>query len=938
MDINDLKFNKLKSSFNVQNDELKLYGHEDELLIDHLEKTKLIFNKIVDDNLIKQFYEYFYNDNALNVSYEQFLSIIEKMIEFHDIGKISFNFQINRLNKYNSKIKKEQTDILNKYDLYKHVNDIEADHSLTSSILFTSYLFKNYDLEDNLLLILLAYIIYGHHTKIKDVSIEEDFSYDLNRELEKTFDLFSKFTCSNFYPYADYQDIQDSFVEEYLNSDEINSLNNKLSFFYSYIYSALISADVIASSYYNKSTEKINIDSWNNRIDKKHKTKMYDFFHKIDINTNLKELGSLDELNFSEDIKDINVLRKNMLLESSFVLNNSLEKFPSNKIFFLNMPTGGGKTNTSMKLALEILKNTKVDRIIYAMPFINIIEQNYDIIRDNFGLSDETGEIRKIYSGSESIFPDTSEEYKSETIIKDDFFDYPVICTTFVSLFNSLIKNKKKHKYSFSHLANSVIILDEIQSLPLKNWSSLYYLINELSENLNVYFIIMSATLPDFGSLKLDMSSGLKYDSVQLIENHEKYFNHPLFKRTNINSKVKELDTDNLSEFTSYFSKIINNNFKIGFNKGLIVLNTIKTSKFVFKYINSLGNKYGFNVELLNSTIIPSERMKIINRINDKKNKGKYILVSTQSIEAGVDVSFDFVVRDFSVLDSIEQVRGRCNRSRELNKQFQDENKKGNVYITNIKRKGHFECNYIYKEEERKNRLNESMKILDNNINYEYVDILKYYDNISKNINNMHENKEENFVFKDLDNIISWKILQYSEILNKYYGIHIIDKRISDSFSFFVSTNINISVKDSIFVLDDFEKLYNKRPNDFIFSYNEIKYLNDCEKKYNLKLIENNAVIGHNLINLYEILYKNSDNFINKKIIQKEFSSILYKFIFQVSNNDIEDIISSEKLKNIGYFHIIPEDKIGEGNEKIYSLKTGFNFSFEVEEHDWEIQ
>jgi len=85
------------------------------------------------------------------------------------------------------------------------------------------------------------------------------------------------------------------------------------------------------------------------------------------------------------------------------------------------MPTGGGKTNTSMKLALDILKNTDINRVIYAMPFINIIEQNYDVVKDNFGLNEDKNEIRKIYSASESIFPYVSDEDKSDIIMKDNF-------------------------------------------------------------------------------------------------------------------------------------------------------------------------------------------------------------------------------------------------------------------------------------------------------------------------------------------------------------------------------------------------------------------------------------------------------------------------------------------------------------------------------------
>ncbi|HIH95975.1 MAG TPA: hypothetical protein HA348_00545 [Thermoplasmata archaeon] len=92
------------------------------------------------------------------------------------------------------------------------------------------------------------------------------------------------------------------------------------------------------------------------------------------------------------------------------------------------------------------------------------------------------------------------------------------------------------------------------------------------------------------------------------------------------------------------------------------------------------------------------------------KTDKKYILVSTQSVEAGVDVSFDFVVRDFATLDSIEQVRGRCNRNRELNEK--DENRKGNAYIINIKRSKKEDYGYIYNKEEKDTKIKETQSTL----------------------------------------------------------------------------------------------------------------------------------------------------------------------------------------------------------------------------------
>ena len=427
-----------------------------------------------------------------------------------------------------------------------------------------------------------------------------------------------------------------------------------------YIYSLLIVSDVFASDKFDSSVGEVKKIAFNNRIDSFLYDKMNHSFYNISYNMGLNYEKYVDNLN---DIADINLLRKQMLLESS---KNLLDQLSNNRVFFLHMPTGGGKTNTSMKLALDIIGNTDANRIIYAMPFINIIEQNFDVISKSFGLSEDEGEIRKIYSGSETIFDEKDDDFKHHILLNDDFFNYPVICTTFVSLFNSIIKNNKKLKFKLSSLANSVIILDEIQSLPLKNWNSLYYIINELAENYNIYFIIMSATLPNFDKLKLDSNTDFSYSNISLIDNPTKYFNHYLFDRTEIKGDMKsfEFNEDSYEEFMEYLWTIIQKNFNQGYNKGLMVFNTIKSSRLVFDKLSEFIEEKqcaddsldlsGLEINLLNSSLMPSTKREIISRINNLDDDKKYILISTQSVEAGVDVSFDFVVRDFAIIDSIE--------------------------------------------------------------------------------------------------------------------------------------------------------------------------------------------------------------------------------------------------------------------------------------------
>ena len=928
MDFFDLKYNPQSSIFNIGNDELLIWGHPYESLNDHINKTKLIFNQFVDINILKSFYEHFREQNYITIDYETFKELLDKMVEFHDSAKISFNFQLNRL-------KNEDTlKILQKYDLYESIDLIEINHSYVSSLLYSLYLIDTLDFENNIIMLLCSYVIYGHHTSVKDILKENEFVWDETELSTHTLYLFSKYYFNKLSDTDDLSPYQDAQRNLYQFLDKFQ--DPVISFFYSYLYSLLVTADVIASSMANENIKSVKNSSkkWNNRINDSIERSMEHEFYKLSYNKQSKKI-SLEDLLSKEEIKtinEINELRTEMLKESSYNLIKSLKSDPDNKIFYLNMPTGGGKTNTSMKLALDILRNTNINRVIYAMPFINIIEQNYDVIKDNFGLSEDKNEIRKIYSASESIFPYKSDEDKSDIIMKDSFFDYPVIFTTFVSLFNPLIKNKKRYKYSLSSLANSVVILDEIQSLPLRNWTSLYYLINELSKNYNIYFIIMSATLPKFDELKINKDVTFDYNNVHLIDDPIKYFSHPIFNRTEIKGEITELESDEPHEFLTYFENILDENFRKKYNNGLIVLNTIKISKLVYNLLKDLKEEYGFDIDLLNSTVIPSEKRKIIHKISNVADEDRYILVSTQSIEAGVDVSFDFVVRDFATLDSIEQVQGRCNRSRELNKKFNDEKIKGNVYIIKIKRNSQFDHSYIYDKEEMDTKIKETGNILDQFLNYGYEHVLEYYNAVSKNLNKIHDSKEDNFVIMDRNNLELWNTLKYSQLRDKH-GIHIIQNK-DKQCSFYVSNTIDILIESEwlknktieSMSLNDLEKAYEKHEDDFIFTFNELKYL---KSKHGISIIKNNGINGTELINYYKkTIEEVKKNFGAKKLLQKEFSSILYKFIFQVSGNDLDDLVVTQDLDKVGYFYVIPEEKIGEENECIYSMKTGFNFDF----------
>ena len=937
MDIYDLRYNVDSSSFLTDYGNFKIYAHENELLHDHILKTLHIFSCLIDEDVVLNFYNDFLKKGYINISYNEFKEIIHNFVCFHDIGKLSFNFQINRLNKNNFSIKEEQKNILNKNHLNNYIDMLEWKHSFSGALIFISK-YKDLFNENKLFILVLAYSIYSHHTYLKDLLFEEGFIYNHFRGNEKDKEYNTLYCLLLFLNIASYNQIYDgefsTSIFQKMQNDGVNikdSQDSVFSFFYNYIYSLLISADVLASKEYEKSFDDVEKVDFDNRIDSNLKDKMVKSFYNVKYNQDL------DSVQYEYDVKyidDINLLRRNMLLEASNNLKNHLDSH----VFFLNIPTGGGKTNTSMKLALDLIDDSSVNRIIYAMPFINIIEQNYNVIKDNFSLSEDCGEIRKIYSATETIFDEKDDEFKSKIILKDSFFNYPVICTTFSTFFDGIINNKKRYKYKISALANSVVILDEIQSLPLVNWNSLYFLITEMAEKYNIYFIIMSATLPQFDKLKLDYNNNLNHISANsLIVRPEHYFNHFIFDRTEIKGKIMDLSIDDELVIKDYLlNKIIKPNFEEGYTKGLIVLNTINSSKFIYDLLCDCSD--GFEVDLLNSSLLSNVKQEIIYKINNMGiDNSRYILVSTQSIEAGVDVSFDFVIRDFSILDSIEQIRGRCNRSRELNKD--GSNRKGRVYLINLKNNRKYLHEYIYDTPEINSRILETKKVLKKNLDYNYKDILEYYDNVSKNINNLEDKKEDNFLFNDRDNIKNWNNLEYSKLQDKNDGIHIINNQLNQ-YSVFVPIKMKIFFGlNNIFNFEEYNMLdlkefHENNKDNFIFSFNELKFLKDKQKYSSHVFIENNLINGCELIKFYMEFINNfiKFDFNGVKIIEKEFSSILNKFIINISINNEEIEQKLDSFKKFGYFRILPIEYIGDDEYALYSEKRGFNYHPEIVE------
>jgi len=261
-----------------------------------------------------------------------------------------------------------------------------------------------------------------------------------------------------------------------------------------------------------------------------------------------------------------------------------------------------------------------------------------------------------------------------ESLALIESWESEVIVTTFVQLLHTIIGFKNSFLKKYHNIARSIIILDEVQNIPAEYWKLTERIFKLMSQYLNCYIILMTATKP------LIFSDG---DTLEILDNNEVYFEK--LNRVVLYSNVKE--QKGLNSLLSWFIDIYDPQ-----KSYMIVLNTIKSSIEFYRMLKEQLSLKEKSIYYLSANIIPKERLDRIHRIKqDLGNNKKPILVSTQVVEAGVDLDFDVVIRDLGPLDSVVQVAGRCNRN------FKKEN--GEIFVFFLKDdKGRSYANMVYQK------------------------------------------------------------------------------------------------------------------------------------------------------------------------------------------------------------------------------------------------
>ncbi len=690
-----------------------------ETLHEHSKKTleycELLIEKMGLEYNIKEMLAELVSKNTIPL----FLELIRSVVCNHDLGKINPAFQKEKMR--------------NEIDV--DTEGMDTTHSFYGKILFDNIFFDNFC--DNLaklnddkkktsqfLFFLLTHTIDRHHSNLKDIDSlsqkineKSDVIEDLYNIAKDFFEEWSKIPIQNLSKANMFKD------GEWFELDKLFDTEQKkeaLFYLYKTVYSLLIMSDYYATLEYMQGTKFIDSLSI---MTPEIQDKCNRNFYRFDFNQRLQDKKYCKEKLESdiENITELNDLREKILLESDDKLEKALKEKPEQRVFYLNVPTGGGKTNISLKLVLTLLKLRRtVKRVFYVFPFINIIEQNHAVIKDTFGLDEE---LSSIYSTSAWSMSSEEKEERLKFVLDNEFLNHPFVVMSNVNFFNTFIKSGKTSNYRLINLSNSIVILDEIQSLDDKSWTLFNDLIEYGSKYLNIHFIIMSATLPN-----LEMLSDTKINFVSnLINEPKKIFEHDLFKKRvciEYREDVKDLDK---------FIEILKDELKFEQHtdkkKILLVVNTIKTSLDLYKKITSDDDQIfsGFEICLLNSTILSYRRTEIINKM--KQEDSKIILVSTQSVEAGVDIDCDFGIRDFGIFDSIEQIAGRINRN------FTDIKHTAKLIITNLHKEGKKISNFIYEDSYRWDTIGKEFST-DKEITefLERRDFTRYYEKVLENI------------------------------------------------------------------------------------------------------------------------------------------------------------------------------------------------------------
>jgi len=453
---------------------------------------------------------------------------------------------------------------------------------------------------------LLAYCIAGHHSGLPDygtaASTEGTLFARLNKEIE------------DYSPYKQELILTPLQAFSGLPIKPIdNHLGFTLSFLIRMLYSCLVDADFIDTENYMSDLPKLR---GNNQTITQMNTEFNQFLSSLS--------GSKSKIN----------LQRQAILQRCLSMAQN-----GTGLYTLTVPTGGGKTYSSLAFALNHAVTNKLERIIYVIPYTSIIEQNAKVFKDALG-DENVLEHHSNYQ-FDSNDSENLQAIKEKLKLAAENWDIPIIVTTNVQFFESLFANRSSKCRKIHNLAKSVIIFDEAQMLPIQYLRPCLLAVSELVMNYGSTAVLCTATQPSINNLL-----PLSVKPEEIMDNPRQLYAD--FKKVQVRKK-EELDDDSLVQELQEWEQV------------LCIVSTRKHAKEIFHQLDDDDSLH------LSTLMCPVHRQETLKEIRQRlKDQQPCKVISTQLIEAGVDVDFPVVYRSLAGIDSIVQSAGRCNREGRL--------------------------------------------------------------------------------------------------------------------------------------------------------------------------------------------------------------------------------------------------------------------------------
>lgn len=570
----------------------------------------------------------YYLAEKLNINSKKVLELCEDMIFFHDIAKAQPYFQQHKMSNTISGVVENNT------ELSKHAQ-------LSAHIYFSEHLnlIKNLENKEKyyVLLLVLTEVIAKHHSNLTNL---EDCMSQLQNFLKTVVDdkhIFSYFK-NDYSKIYNYNKLVDKYLSMITKDDaEIIFASGSI------LYAILSKSDIVATKMF------MNNENYDEDVyDKRSKSDLLKSYQRSDLSNFLREYYEKN----SGEINSLNDARNEIALNATETMR---DVDLGNRFFYLEAGVGSGKTHLSTRFIINtLMSDNSIDKVIQALPLLALSEQTYKYIKDIENTAtrvDSTTDIPYVYKDDFSLVADYP-----KMVFNHQMHNYKSRVITFVQLFKIMFGRSKKDALKRLSLSNSVIVLDELQTIDVSLFKQFSSTIKIMAEILNFKVLFMSATLP-----KSDINA------VDLVD-PDKFRNNPYLNRRNVL---------NFSYFKGYNQIEVLENIDISGKRVLVHCITKKKAGEVY---DKLKHKYK-NVRLFTSDVDKSERFKIVEELQEQKGNQyackEMILVATNAIEAGVDISMNIAIVDYTMIDSLEQLSGRVNRNNTFN------SKDSKIYVIN---------------------------------------------------------------------------------------------------------------------------------------------------------------------------------------------------------------------------------------------------------------